>query len=111
MNQHFSISLVNLDPTVGAEMQKTRPCIIVSPDEMNNHLSTVIVVPLTSTPRTLPTRILIKATNKSGLKNDSYAALDQLKTIDKSRLTGLIGEISEAEKHSISETLKDMFDY
>lgn len=102
---------VNLDPTIGAEMNKTRPCLIISPDEMNNHLKTVIVAPLTSTRRELPTRILIKATPISGLKNDSYAALDQLKTIDKSRLYNLIGEISEYEKHQIASGLLEMFAY
>lgn len=107
----FKIFVVNLDPTIGAEMQKTRPCLIVSPDEMNNYLRTVIIVPLTSTHRDLPTRVLIKATAQSGLNNDSYAALDQLKTVDKSRLSNAIGEISEAEKHEISEILKEMFDY
>ena len=102
---------VDLDPTIGAEMNKTRPCLIISPDEMNNHLKTVIVAPLTSTRRELPTRILIKATPASGLKNDSYAALDQLKTIDKSRLYNLIGEISEYEKHQIASGLIEMFAY
>lgn len=92
-------------------MKKTRPCLIVSPDEINTYLRTVIVVPLTSTQRGLPTRVLIKATKDSGLNNDSYAALDQVKTIDKSRLSGVIGEISEAEKHAVSEILKEMFDY
>ena len=109
--QKFNLFCVNLDPTVGAEMKKTRPCLIVSPDEMNAYLSTVIVVPLTSTARALPTRVLIKSSAKSGLKNDSYAAIDQLKTIDKSRLSGLIGEISEAEKHEVSDVLKELFDY
>lgn len=92
-------------------MKKTRPCLIVSPDEINTYLRTVIVVPLTSTQRGLPTRVLIKATKDSGLNNDSYAALDQVKTIDKSRLSGVVGEISEAEKHAVSEVLKEMFDY
>lgn len=92
-------------------MKKTRPCLIVSPDEINTYLRNVIVVPLTSTQRGLPTRVLIKATKDSGLNNDSYAALDQVKTIDKSRLSGVIGEISEAEKHAVSEILKEMFDY
>ncbi len=110
MNQ-FKIYSVNLDPTVGAEINKLRPCIIVSPDAMNKYLRTVIVVPLTTPQRNLPTRVLIKANPTSGLKNDSYAVLDQVKTIDKSRITGLIGEISEAEKHNLSETLKEMFDY
>lgn len=109
--QQFTLHVVNLDPTIGAEMNKTRPCLVVSPDEINAYLRTVMIVPLTSTQRGLPTRILIKACEKSGLKNDSYGALDQLKTVDKSRLSDPIGEISEKEKYSISETLKEMFDY
>lgn len=107
----FQLFSVDLDPTVGAEMQKTRPCVIVSPDEMNKFLSTVTIVPLTSRQRDLPTRILIKATNQSGLLTDSYAALDQIKTVDKSRLKRFIGEISEQEKQSISDTLQVMFAY
>lgn len=107
----FQLFVVNLDPTVGVEINKTRPCLIVSPDEINTYLRTVIIVPLTSTQRALPTRVLIKATEKSGLANDSYAALDQLKTVDKSRLAGPIGEISESEKHAVSSILKEMFEY
>ena len=107
----FQLYSVNLDPTIGAEMKKTRPCLIVSPDEMNAYVSTVIIVPLTSRERPLPTRVLIKASDQSGLKNDSYAAIDQLKTIDKSRLLSLIGEISETEKHEITNVLIEMFDY
>ena len=107
----FEIQVVNLDPTIGAEMQKTRPCLIVSPDEMNRFLKTVIVVPLTSSVRDIPTRVLIKATPQSGLNNDSYAALDQLKTVDKSRISAYIGEISEDEKRQVSDILKEMFDY
>lgn len=109
--EKFQLYVVNLDPTVGAEMQKTRPCLIVSPDEMNTYLRTVIIVPLTSIQRGLPTRVLIKATVDSGLGNDSYAAIDQIKTVDKSRLSGPIGVISEAEKQSVSSILKEMFDY
>ena len=110
MNQ-FLIYVVNLDPTIGAEMQKTRPCLIVSPDEMNNSLRTVIIVPLTSSVKDIPTRVLIKATPQSGLNNDSYAVLDQLKTVDKTRISGYVGEISEEEKRKVSDTLKEMFDY
>lgn len=109
--RQYSLNWVNLDPTIGAEMKKTRPCLIVSSDEMNAYLKTVIVVPLISTQRELPTRVLIKATHGSGLTNDSYAALDQLKTIDKTRVLGFMGEISEADKHAVSETLKEMFHY
>lgn len=109
--KRFSLYIVNLDPTIGAKIKKKRPCLIVSPDEINTYLQTVIIVPLTSTQRNLPTRILIKATPQSGLSNDSYAVLDQLKTVDKSRLSAPIGEISEEEKHAVSDILKEMFDY
>lgn len=111
MKKQFTLYGVNLEPTIGAEMKKTRPCLIVSPDEINDYARTVIVVPLTSVQRELPTRIMIRATTQSGLKNDSYAALDQIKTIDKSRLLNHIGVISESEKHKVSEILKEMFDY
>lgn len=109
--KRFSLYIVNLDPTIGAEIKKKRPCLIVSPDEINTYLQTVIIVPLTSTQRILPTRILIKATPQSGLSNDSYAVLDRLKTVDKSRLSAPIGEISDEEKHAVSDILKEMFDY
>lgn len=109
--KRFNLHIVNLDPTIGAEIKKKRPCLIVSPDEINTYLQTVIIVPLTSTQRNLPTRILIKATPQSGLSNDSYAVLDRLKTVDKSRLSAPIGEISEEEKHAVSDILKEMFDY
>lgn len=107
----YEIYAVNLDPTIGAEMQKKRPCIVISPDEMNAYVRTVIIIPLTSTSRELPTRVLIKATTQSGLNNDSYAAIDQIKTVDKSRLGNLIGEISESERHYVTSVLLDLFDY
>lgn len=107
----YQILSVNLDPAVGVEMQKKRPCIVISPDEMNDYLRTVIIIPLTSTYRELPTRVLIKATAQSGLNNDSYAAIDQIKTVDKSRLGSLIGEISESERHDVTTVLLDLFDY
>lgn len=106
----FELYSVNLDPTVGAEMQKTRPCLVISPDEMNAYVRTVIIIPLTSISRGLPTRVLIKATPQSGLKNDSYAAIDQIKTVDKSRLGTQIGEISESEKRNVTSVLLDLFD-
>lgn len=107
----FHLVSVNLDPMVGAEMQKIRPCLVISPDEMNAYLRTAIIVPLTSTSRNLPTRVLIKATPGSGLKNDSYAAIDQIKTVDKSRLGNLIGEISESEKQDVTNVLHELFAY
>lgn len=102
---------VGLDPTIGAEMQKTRPCVVVSPDVMNSVLKTVVILPLTSTDRGLPTRVLIKATPASGLKNDSYAAADQVKTIDKTRILSMIGQVSPDEEKALANTLCTMFAY
>lgn len=107
----FNLYWVNLDPTVGAEMRKTRPCLVISPDEMNAYISTVMIAPLTSTKGALPTRVLIKSTAKSGLSNDSYAAIDQPKTIDKSRIGSHLGEISEVEKQEVTRVLLTLFDY
>lgn len=110
--ERYQIFKVCLDPTVGAEMKKIRPCVIVSPDEMNRPLQTVTIVPMTSTPpRTLPSRIRIEATPSSGLMNDSYAVLDQIQTIDKSRCVQYLGKISEAEAELIAETLCKMLEY
>lgn len=105
----FSIVLINLDPTVGHEVKKTRPCVVISPDEMNNVLQTIIVAPITTTDKTLPTRILIKATDQSGLKDDSYAMLDQIKTIDKRRVQKQLGTVSESEKLNLTATLQQLF--
>jgi mRNA interferase MazF len=79
--QRFDVYLVNLDPTVGSEIKKTRPCVIVSPNEMNNHISTIIVAPLTSKLRNYPTRVPCRVEGKQG-----QIVLDQIRTVDKSRL-------------------------
>lgn len=98
-----------LDPTVGAEISKTRPCVVVSPDEMNEVLHTVNVVPVTSKFRALPTRKLVKSSRHSGLDTDSYAALDQIKTIDKARVFRTRGRVSDMELKDICDTLCEMF--
>ena len=105
----FDIVLVNLDPTVGHEVKKTRPCVILSPDVMNDVLKTIIVAPITSTDRKIPTRVLIKSTAQSGLANDSYAMLDQIKTIDKSRVIRPLGAVSDSEKQILTERLHELF--
>lgn len=105
----FEIVLVNLDPTIGHEIKKTRPCVIISPDVMNNVLQTLIVAPITSTNRALPTRILIKSNTVSGLVHDSYVMLDQIKTIDKSRVIKQLGIVSEKEKQEITDVLHELF--
>ncbi|MDE5997732.1 MAG: type II toxin-antitoxin system PemK/MazF family toxin [Muribaculaceae bacterium] len=105
----FSIVLVNLDPTIGHEVKKTRPCVILSPDEMNNVLKTIIVAPITSTYRAIPTRILLRSTCDSGLANDSYAMLDQIKTIDKTRVIKQLGTVSSGEKRELTSCLQELF--
>ena len=104
---------VNLDPSSkGAEINKRRPCVVISPDEMNSHLKTVLIAPLTSAPRKLRTRIPVKASSKNKISSKSYIVLDQIKTIDKSRvLPKSIGEISKYEARKVALALKEMFQY
>lgn len=96
--------LVSLDPTHGAEIQKTRPCLVVSPDEMNQHLQTVIVAPMTTTMRPYPTRVSMRFQGKSG-----QTALDQLRAIDRQRLVRKLGSISPSTAQEISNVLLEMF--
>lgn len=105
------VVLVDLEPTIGAEMNKTRPCLIISPDEMNDVLRTVQIAPITSVERELPTRVFIKASRGSGLDKDSYVVLDQLKTIDKKRVMRSIGKISDDELEEVCDALCQMFAY
>lgn len=106
----FDVVLVNLDPSVGAEIKKTRPCLVVSPDELNDVLQTIIVAPITSTPpRTLPTRIQLRASEHSGLRCDSFAVLDQIKSIDRRRVITRMGRITPYEESAVTSTLLTMF--
>jgi mRNA interferase MazF len=96
--------LVSLDPTHGAEIQKTRPCLVVSPDEMNRHLQTVIVAPMTMTSRPYPTRVPVRFQGKSG-----QAALDQLRAVDRHRLVRKLGTVSTAVAQQAATVLLEMF--
>ena len=102
--KRFEVHLVALDPTRGSEIQKTRPCLIVSPDELNDHLRTVIVAPLTTTMRRYPTRV-----NLSFQKKNGQVALDQIRTIDKSRLVRKLGTISSKTGRAVAQVLTEMF--
>ena len=97
--------LVALDPTIGSEIQKTRPALVVSPDEANEHLRTVIVAPLTSAQRPYPTRVNLTFQTKRG-----QVALDQIRAIDRQRLQRRLGEISSATAQSVSRVLVEMFE-
>lgn len=96
--------LVALDPTHGSEIRKTRPCLVVSPDEMNRHLRTVIVAPMTTTMRPYPTRVSLRFQGKSG-----QAALDQLRAVDRQRLVRKLGTVSANIAQQTSTLLLEMF--
>ncbi|GAB6060843.1 type II toxin-antitoxin system PemK/MazF family toxin [Desulfonatronum parangueonense] len=100
----FDVYLVNLDPTVGSEIRKTRPCLIISPDEMNRHIRTVIIAPMTSTSKDYPTRVPCSFKKKHG-----HVVLDQIRTIDKERLVKKLGMIDEKVQLEISSVLQRMF--
>jgi len=96
--------LVSLDPTQGAEAQKTRPCLIVSPNEMNQHLRTVIIAPMTTVLRRYPTRVPLRFHGKDG-----EVALDQLRAVDRQRLVRKLGRVAASTAQSASATLIEMF--
>jgi mRNA interferase MazF len=96
--------LVALDPTEGSEIRKTRPCVVVSPDEMNRYLRTVIVAPMTTAERAYPTRVALRFQGKSG-----QAALDQLRAVDRERLVRKLGVVSAKTAETISSVLVEMF--
>lgn len=102
--QRFDVFLVNLDPTVGREIKKSRPCVIISPDEMNRHIATVIIAPMTTKGRAYPTRIACQFQDKPG-----QIVLDQIRTVDKVRLVKKLGKISADEQSLVLETLAEMF--
>ena len=100
----FSVWQVDLTPTRGSEQAGYRPAVVLSPDEMNRHLKTVIVAPLTTRIRSWPTRVGIKHAGKSG-----EVALDQIRAIDKTRLANTMGELDAAYHPAVLETLQEMF--
>lgn len=104
--EQYAIVLVNLSPTIGSEISKTRPCVIASPIEMNRNLRTVIVIPMTTSPKKYPTRVEVNFQQKKG-----YMAVDQIKTIDATRIKSLLGHLSKREisalKSVIRQTLVD----
>ena len=98
------VHLVRLDPTLGSEIRKTRPCVVISPDELNQHLRTVIVAPMTTGGHSYPWRVACRFQNRSG-----FVALDQLRTVDSERLVKRLGRLSSATTTEALETLQEMF--
>lgn len=100
----FDVFLVNLDPTVGSEIKKTRPCLIISPDEMNRNIRTVIIAPMTTKERPYPTRVSCTFQGKKG-----QIVLDQIRTIDKVRLVRKLGQLQPETGLEVLDILAEMF--
>ncbi len=100
----FDVFLVALDPTIGHEIKKTRPCMVISPDEMNHHVGTVIIAPMTTKGRDYPTRVACTLQGVEG-----QVVLDQLRTVDKTRLVKKLGRLSPSAAKRVLDVLIEMF--
>jgi mRNA interferase MazF len=102
--KQYQIVLINLDPTIGSEMKKTRPCVIISPNEMNKHLEMIVIAPITSSERNYPTRIPISHNRTIG-----QIVLDQIRTIDKQRIVKTFERLSPSEILEVKAVIKETF--
>lgn len=102
--KQYQIVLVNLDPTIGSEMKKTRPCVILSPDEMNLYLQTIVVAPLTSNTKNYPTRVPVKHGKTKG-----WIVLDQIRTIDRQRIVKVFERLSDKEIQNTKAVIHETF--
>ncbi|KAA5546508.1 type II toxin-antitoxin system PemK/MazF family toxin [Adhaeribacter rhizoryzae] len=100
----YEIVLVNLDPTVGSEIQKTRPCVVVSPNEINHNLKTVVIAPMTTKSHPYPTRVKVKHNNQTG-----WVVIDQIRTIDKIRIVKILGQLNSSEAAACKRIIKETF--
>jgi mRNA interferase MazF len=101
----FEVHLVALDPTIGSEIMKTRPCLVVSPDEINHNLRTVIVAPMTTGGQSYPTRVPCRFQRKNG-----QVVLDQIRSVDRSRLVKKLGRIGAGTATAVLDVLREMFE-
>lgn len=102
--KRFDVYLINLDPTIGGEIRKTRPCLVISPDEMNRFIRTVIVAPMTTKGTAYPTRVACKFRGRQG-----QIVLDQIRTVDKSRLVSKLGRLDNQTQGQVLSILGEMF--
>lgn len=105
MIRRFDVFLVNLDPTVGSEIQKMRPCVVISPDEMNRYIRTVIIAPMTTKGRPYPTRVECSFDGKEG-----QVVLDRIRAVDKARLVKRPGRLEEHAQTQVLDGLGELFD-
>lgn len=103
LNQ-YSIVLVNLDPTIGSEIKKTRPCVIISPNEMNKFLNTIVLAPMTTNLVKYPTRVSVKHNGKEGM-----VAIDQIRTVDKTRIIKIFENLTRSEIENCKAVIKETF--
>ena len=101
--RQYEVYLITLDPTIGHEIKKVRPCLVISPDEMNKNISTVIIAPMTTQSCPCPTRIPLKFTGK-----DAWIVLDQLRTVDRKRLIEKLGKIDQKTINQVKSIIKEM---
>ncbi|HZJ21556.1 MAG TPA: type II toxin-antitoxin system PemK/MazF family toxin [Pricia sp.] len=102
--RQYTIVLVDLDPTVGSEIKKTRPCVIVSPNEMNKYLNTLVVAPMTTNLKKYPSRVLVNHNRKKGM-----VVLDQIRTVDKKRIIKVFDGLNKIEVQNCKKTIKEIF--
>jgi mRNA interferase MazF len=100
----YQIVLVNLDPTIGSEIKKTRPCVVISPFEMNKYLRTVVIAPMTTNSKNYPTRVEVKHDNKIG-----WVVLDQIRTIDKQRILKPLGRLSKPKINEVKSIFRETY--
>ena len=100
----YQIIIVNLDPTLGSEIKKTRPCVVISPNEMNKFLNTVVIAPMTTSSKNYPTRIEVRHDNKIG-----WIVADQIRTIDKQRIFKDLGRLTKSEINELKSVLKETY--
>ena len=102
--RQYQIVLVNLDPTIGSEMKKTRPCVVISPDEMNKYLQTIVVAPMTSNSKPYPTRVEVKHNKTKG-----WVVLDQIRTIDRRRIVKSFGSLTDKEINRVKAVIHETY--
>jgi mRNA interferase MazF len=102
--KQYQVVLVNLDPTIGSEMKKTRPCVIISPDEMNRYLETIVIAPMTSSSKTYPTRVPVKHNKTKG-----WIVLDQIRTIDRKRIVKTFDLLTEKEVVNVKQIIQETY--
>lgn len=100
----YDVVLVNLDPTIGSEIRKTRPCVIISPDEMNRYLRTVVIAPMTSKSHRYPTRVNVKYNGVDG-----FVVVDQVRTIDKRRIIKSLGRLTSIETKVVKNVIRETY--